>query len=236
MLLKVSKSKLRAESEIEIPGSKSHTIRALFISSLAQGQSKIIRPLISGDALSAVETCKKLGAGIYEEDKNYIVEGFGKKPSIPDDVIEVGNSGTTLRFGVAAAALAEGYTIFTGDRQIRSRPMDPLIKALNNLGAEVISTRNNGRAPVIVKGVMKGGMTELDAYSSQYLSALLITCPLLEHDTEIILTRLNEKPYVEMTLWWLDKHDIKYSNNDFKSFYIKGGQEYGSNTKQGIGR
>ncbi|HHV97356.1 MAG TPA: 3-phosphoshikimate 1-carboxyvinyltransferase [Clostridiaceae bacterium] len=226
MLLKVSKSNIRAESEIEIPGSKSHTIRALFIASLAQGQSKILRPLISGDALSAVKTCEKLGAGIYEKDNNFIVDGFGKKPSIPDDIVDVGNSGTTLKFGAATAALVEGYTVFTGDKQIRSRPMEPLIKALNNLGAEVFSTRNNGRAPIVVKGAMKGGITELDAHSSQYLSALLIACPLLEKDTEIILTRLNEKPYVEMTLWWLDKHDIKYSNNDFKSFYIKGGQEY----------
>ena len=70
------------------------------------------------------------------------------------------------------------------------------------------------------------GQTELDAYTSQYLSALLITCPLLEKDTEIILTKLNEKPYAEITLWWLDKHGIKYFNNDFKTIYIKGGQKY----------
>lgn len=226
MFLKVSKSNIKTESRIEIPGSKSHTIRALFIASLARGQSKVIQPLISGDALSAVETCKALGAGIYENGKDYIVDGFGGSPSIPDNIIDVGNSGTTLRFGVAAAALAEGYTVFTGDRQIRSRPMESLIKACNNLGATVFSTRNNGMAPIVVKGRMGGGRTELDAYTSQYLSALLITCPLLEKDTEIILTKLNEKPYAEITLWWLDKHGIKYSNDDFKTVFIKGGQEY----------
>ncbi|HOJ12446.1 MAG TPA: 3-phosphoshikimate 1-carboxyvinyltransferase [Clostridiales bacterium] len=282
MLLKVDKSKIKSGSIISIPGSKSHTIRALFIASLASGRSEIMHPLVSDDAFSAVEVCKALGAKVTEHNfKVYseecsrlglrertfkvegyapkilgvecprsanvrehalkvsdmgcsqsrecpllIVEGFDGVPSIPDDVINVGNSGTTLRFGVTAAALSEGYTVFTGDGQIRNRPMEPLIKACNNLGAKVFSTRNNGMVPVVVKGRMKGGITEIDAYTSQFLSSLLVTCPLLEKDTEIIVTQLNEKPYVEMTLWWLDQEGITYSTNNFKSIYIQGGQKY----------
>lgn len=81
-------------------------------------------------------------------------------------------------------------------------------------------------APVIVKGKIKGGFTDLDSITSQYLSALLINAPLFEKDTEINITRLNEIPYVDITLWWLDKFGIKYENNNYKSFYIKGGQRY----------
>lgn len=224
MLLKVNNSAVTGR--FVIPGSKSHTIRALFIASLADGISKITNPLISEDAMSAVCVCRALGADIQVEGDNFIVKGFGGNPNVPDDIINVGNSGTTLRFGIATAALCNGYSIFTGDDQIRSRPLGPLINALNNLGADVISTRNNGAAPVIIKGKVTGGKTVLDSVTSQYLSSLLINAPLFEKDTEINLTRLNEVPYVDMTLWWLDRNNIEYMNKDYKTFTIKGGQQY----------
>jgi 3-phosphoshikimate 1-carboxyvinyltransferase len=228
MLLKVSQSE--TSGIVRIPGSKSHTIRALFIASLADGISEIINPLISHDALSAVEVCKAFGAEILTSKTQYTVKGFNGTPQIPDDVINVGNSGTTLRFGVMTAALNEGCSVFTGDYQIRRRPIGPLIDALNNLGAEVFSTRGNGMAPVVVKGKARGGETALDAVTSQFLSSMLINAPLLEQNTLIKVTRLNEVPYVEMTLWWLDKQGIKYENHDFKSFLIRGNQKYQSFT------
>ena len=224
MVLKVRKSS--TSGRVKIPGSKSHTIRGLFFASLAKGKSEIKNPLISGDAESAIETCKALGAKIQMLGVKYVIEGFNGEPSTPCDVINVGNSGTTLRFGTVTAALAEGYSVFTGDYQIRKRPLGALLKAVNNLGGQALSTRNNDMAPVIVKGKIKGGFTDLDSITSQYLSALLINAPLFEKDTEINITRLNEIPYVDITLWWLDKFGIKYENNNYKSFYIKGGQRY----------
>ncbi|HOA97471.1 MAG TPA: 3-phosphoshikimate 1-carboxyvinyltransferase [Acetivibrio saccincola] len=224
MVLKVRKSS--TSGRVKIPGSKSHTIRGLFFASLAKGKSEIKNPLISGDAESAIETCKALGAKIQMLGDKYVIEGFNGEPSTPCDVINVGNSGTTLRFGTVTAALAEGYSVFTGDYQIRKRPLGALLKAVNNLGGQALSTRNNDMAPVIVKGKIKGGFTDLDSITSQYLSALLINAPLFEKDTEINITRLNEIPYVDITLWWLDKFGIKYENNNYKSFYIKGGQRY----------
>lgn len=224
MLLKITKS--QTGGQIKIPGSKSHTIRALFFASLAEGFSNIENPLISDDALSAVEVCRALGADIKTLDGKYVVKGFNGMPSTPEDIINVGNSGTTLRIGLSAASLGEGWSVFTGDHQIRSRPLGPLIKALNNLGAEAFSTRNNNMAPAAVRGRLKGGRTEIDAVTSQYLTSLLISAPLLEKDTEVIVTRLNEVPYVEMTMWWLDKLGIRYVNDSLKSFTIYGGQRY----------
>lgn len=224
MLLRVKRSNV--SGRVNIPGSKSHTIRALFIASLAGGTSEISNPLISSDALSALEVCRNLGADIKSSENNFSVRGFGGNPQVPENVIDVGNSGTTLRLGVMTAALAEGCTVFTGDYQIRRRPLAPLIQAVNNLGAEAFSTRNNGMAPVVIRGRAKGGRTELDAVTSQYLSSILINAPLLEKDTEVQITRLNEVPYVEMTLWWLDRQGIKYHNNAFKNFHIPGGQSY----------
>ncbi len=224
MILEVRKSKV--SGKIKIPGSKSHTIRALFISSLACGKSEIINPLVSDDAASAVVVCRALGACIEPSENKYIVQGFNGIPGVPDDIVNVGNSGTTLRFGMASAALGEGCSIFTGDHQIRKRPLAPLIEALNNLGASVFSAKDNGMAPVVIKGKLRGGSTSLDSVTSQYLSSLLINLPLCEKDTEIVVKRLNEVPYVEMTMWWLNKQGIIYSHDDFKAFTIKGNQTY----------
>ncbi|TYQ16168.1 UNVERIFIED_CONTAM: 3-phosphoshikimate 1-carboxyvinyltransferase [Acetivibrio alkalicellulosi] len=224
MLLKVRRS--NTNGKIKIPGSKSHTIRALFFASLAGGKSEIRNPLISNDALSAVEVCKAFGAKIEMATDKFLVEGFDAVPNVPEDVVNVGNSGTTMRIGSVTAALAEGYSVFTGDYQIRRRPLGALLDAMNNLGATALSTRSNSMAPVIIRGRIKGGKTDLDSVTSQYLSAILINAPLFERDTEVMITRLNEIPYVDITTWWLDKQGIKYENNSYKSFYIKGGQRY----------
>jgi 3-phosphoshikimate 1-carboxyvinyltransferase len=224
MILKVRKSE--TGGCVSVPGSKSHTIRALFIASLAGGQSVITNPLLSEDALSAVSVCRAFGAGVENLGDRFVVNGLDGKPQLPENIIDVGNSGTTLRFGVMTAGLIEGCTVFTGDYQIRRRPLAPLIDAMNHLGGEVFSTRGNGMAPVVVKGRLKGGKTDLDAVTSQYLSSILINAPLLDNDTEVTLTRLNEAPYVGMTMWWLDNQGIEYRNEDFKKFHIKGGQRY----------
>jgi len=181
---------------------------------------------VSSDALSAVEVCKALGAQIDILDNRFFIKGFNGNPCTPSDVVNVGNSGTTLRLGVYLAALGEGYTVFTGDYQVRRRPLAPLITAINNLGGEAFATRDNGMAPVVVRGKLKGGKTELDAVTSQFLSSILISSPLVEKDTEVVITRLNEIPYVDITTWWMDKLGIKYENNNYKSFYITGNQKY----------
>jgi len=223
--LQISRSP-KVSGTVRIPGSKSHTIRALFFASLAKGISNINKPLISDDALSAVRVCRALGADIKGIDDSYKIKGFGSSPITPDDVINVGNSGTSLRFATMVAGLVQGTTILTGDDQIRKRPMGSLIEAINNLGGYAGSTRDNYCAPIIVKGVLKGGFTTLDSVTSQYLSSILITAPLLEKDTTVELTRLNEVPYVLMTTWWLDKFGIKYENHGLKTFHIKGNQSY----------
>jgi 3-phosphoshikimate 1-carboxyvinyltransferase len=224
MLLKISNSKV--SGRIKLPGSKSHTIRALFLAGLSGGESVISEPLVSEDAFSAIEVCKSFGAEIKTLDNKYIIKGFSGIPNTPEDVVNVGNSGTSLRFAVTTAALSEGYTVLTGDYQIRKRPLNNLLTSINDLGGMAISTRGNGMAPVIIKGRIKGGRTKIDAVTSQYLSSLLINAPLFEKDTEIEITRLNEAPYAEMTLWWLDKMGVTYKNDKLKSFWIKGGQKY----------
>ena len=224
--MKFTATKSEIKGSIEIPGSKSHTIRALFFSSLADGKSEIIKPLKSDDTLSAVKACRAFGSKIEESNHGYNITGFNGNPNIPDNIIDVGNSGSTLRFAVSTASLIDGYTVFTGDEQIRNRPIQSLLDALNNLGAKTICTRQNGKAPLIIRGKIKGGYTKLDSITSQYLTSLLINSPLFEKDTTIELIRLNEIPYIDITLWWLNKLGIQYNNDNYKFFHIPCNQKY----------
>jgi 3-phosphoshikimate 1-carboxyvinyltransferase len=227
MELIVKKSRLKGT--VVIPGSKSHTIRAVAIASLASGQSLIRNPLVSSDTQAAVNCYRALGAAIDTSDpKLWKVTGTGGEITTPPEAIDVGNSGTTLRIAMGSAALTRpGRTItFTGDEQIQTRPLGPLTEALSNLGAKCTSLRNNGKAPVEVMGKLTGGKTTVAATTSQYLSSLLLCTPLAAKDTEIDVTLLNEPGYVQMTLDWLDKQKIQYENQQMRKFKIKGNQSY----------
>jgi len=227
MKLEVQKSRLKGK--VAIPASKSHTIRAVTVASLAAGESRIHNPLDSSDVQAAVACYRALGAQIDTSDPTlWKVVGTGGQVSAPEQVIDVGNSGTTLRIAMGSAALAEPgqKTTFTGDEQIQTRPVGPLMDSLNDLGAKVVSLKNNGKAPVEITGKLAGGKTTIAATTSQYVSSLLLCAPLAAGDTEIDVTLLNEPGYVQMTLDWLDKQQIEYENQQMRRFTIKGNQSY----------
>jgi 3-phosphoshikimate 1-carboxyvinyltransferase len=218
----------KISGKIDIPGSKSHTIRALVLGLLADGESVIKAPLLSADTESCVMMVKKFGAVITAEQHAWRVKGRAGEPMVPVDIIDVGNSGTSLYLGLGIASLADGYTTFTGDSQIRNRPVNALLKSIPELGGQAFSKQGNNKPPVVVKGRIKGGKTSVEAVISQYLSSLLIACPLASGNTTIHVPLLNELPYVAMTLKWLDKLGIKYDNKDYKKFFVKGNQKYRS--------
>lgn len=221
--------KSRLQGVVSIPASKSHTIRAVAIASLAKGESVIRNPLWSGDTEAAVLCYRAFGARIdTTDDKAWKVTGLGGRITPPAETIDVLNSGTTLRIAMGSAALAEPgeTTTLTGDEQIQSRPIAPLMQSLEDLGARCVSVKNNGKAPVRVSGQLRGGRTSIAAFTSQYLSSLLLCTPLAQADTDIEVTLLNEPGYVQMTLDWLDKQGIQYECDGLRRFHLRGGQSY----------
>lgn len=217
----------RLHGRVEIPGSKSHTIRAVAIGALADGESRIRAPLTSADTLAAVDAYRALGAGIELSDDLWSIRGTGGRVSVPENIIDVRNSGTTLRIAVGSAALLEqGMAVFTGDHQIRSRIIGPLAASLNELGASVVSTRGNGKAPLVVGGRLRGGHTSIEAVTSQFVTSLLINAPLATGDSVIDVPLLNERPYVHITLDWLARGGIALERKELDWFRIPGGQRY----------
>jgi 3-phosphoshikimate 1-carboxyvinyltransferase len=148
-------------------------------------------------------------------------------PKVSMAALDVGNSGTTLFLALAAAALGSSPVSFTGDEQIRRRSAAPLLAALAGLGIKVSSA--SGCAPITVCGPWKGGRVSLECPTSQYLSALLLAAPLAPAGvlTEIEVPLLNERPYVEMTLAYLEAQGVPFEGAaDCSSFHIPGGASY----------
>ncbi len=217
--------------EVLAPPSKSYTHRAVVMASLAE-QTIVKRPLLSADTTATIRACKALGAVIREKGDSLIVDGMKGKPSAPNSIIDVANSGTTLRLMMAVSALCDGTTVLTGDDSIRKRPNTPLIDVLNQLGANVISTRDNGMAPIEVKGPMTGGEAVMDgSISSQFFSALLMACPLCRTGTVVKVDgELKSRPYVEITIEMLESAGIKIElvedDKGHLSFIIPPNQSY----------
>jgi 3-phosphoshikimate 1-carboxyvinyltransferase len=203
--------------------SKSQTRRAILFATMACGSSVIRNPLDSPDVEAMIDACRKLGAKITRYSNFIEIEGVSGKPKVPDDVINAGNSGQVLRFIAAIAALTEGYTVFTGDHSLRyNRPVKPLMDGLAQLGAECISTKMDDHAPIIIKGPLRSGITSLDGADSQPVSALLIAAAFLDGTTEIHVKNPGEKPWVNLTLSWLDRLGVYSSNENFEKLTVTG--------------
>ena len=212
----------------EVPGSKSHTIRGVIASILAEGESILKSPLSSADTASALNGAAELGASFnIAADGSWHIRGIGGRTPQTGAVINLGNSGTSLRLLTAMASIFDTKITFDGDNSLRTRTMDSLLAALEMLGAKTEST--NGKAPLSVQGPLQGGRCTVSGVTSQYLSALLFAAPFAPQDTVIDLEFLNEQPYVEMTLKWLDFLGIEYkASTDLLHFEIRGNQKFKS--------
>lgn len=217
------------QGEMSVPSSKSHTIRALIIATLAGGRSVIRNPLLSEDCKAAMRIAGQFGSHVEAREGCWIVDGPVDGLKTPEDVVNVDNSGTTLYFMTSIAALRPDYTVFTGDKSIRRRPVQPLLDALIALGATASTTRQGSlSAPFFIKGPIKGGEVKVPCTTSQYISSLLIAAPMCEGNTRVLTDEPKEIPYIDMTIKWLREAgiEINYDEAAHKYYEIKGNQRY----------
>lgn len=219
--VRVKKSTL--VGNISLPPSKSHTIRAILLAAFAKGTSLLHNLLDSPDAACAIQAARQFGAKVISTSTGLAIQGVAGYPRTPSNVIDAGNSGQVLRFAGALAALSEGYAVITGDDSIRSnRPIQPLLDGLKGLKAWAVSTQENGYAPFIVKGPLQAGRICLDGKDSQPVSALLMAAVFTEGETEIHVQQAGEKPWLALTLSWLDRLDVSYTHCNLEHFIIQG--------------
>lgn len=206
-----------------LPPSKSHTMRAIVFGSMGVGKTVIHNYLKSPDTYAMVEAFKLLGVAIDVQEETIAITGVDGRLKPCENVIDAGNSGQVLRFVAALSALLPTYTILTGDESIRNRrPVEPLLSALKQLNAFAISSKLDGKAPIIIRGPLSPGYAEIEGEDSQPISALLMAASFLEGKTHLKVKNPGEKPWIDLTLSWLKKLGGTISHNNYEEYTITG--------------
>jgi 3-phosphoshikimate 1-carboxyvinyltransferase len=218
----------KVQATLTLPGSKSYTHRALVAAALADGESLLTNALDAEDTRFTAQALAQLGGQIDWQEDGVRVQGTGGRWQPVMGPIYLGNSGTSMRFLTALAALGEGEYRLTGSPRLCERPQGELLEALAQLGVKAVSERGDGCPPVIVHGGLQGGRASVSgAISSQYLSALLFIAPLAPRGAEIEITGdLVSRPYVDLTLDVLGDFGISYYREGYRFFNLPGGQCY----------
>jgi len=222
----------KVDGEINLPGSKSLSNRALLLAAMANGVTEIRNLLDSDDIRHMLNALKKIGVKYELSADKTVCSVTGNagvfKNSEPLELF-LGNAGTAMRPLCAALCLGNGEYTLTGEPRMEERPIDALIDALREAGCKVECLKNDGYPPLkISANGMRGGKVSIDgSISSQFLTALLMAAPMAEEDTEIrIVGELVSQPYILITLDIMKKFGIEVENDDFKVFKIKSGQLY----------
>lgn len=205
------------------PCSKSYAQRALAAALLAEGESVLRNLDFCDDTLSAIRVIETLGAKVERLDERTVKVMGGLNPQ--SDLLNMGESGLATRMFTPIASLCNKPITVQGEGTLLYRPMHMMIEPLRKLGVDVRD--GGGRLPVEVCGPISGGEIEVDgSVSSQFLTGLLMALPLAAEDTTIAVENAVSTPYLDMTIDLASKFGVNIQHNDYKEFYVEGGQKY----------
>lgn len=222
MKIKIYPSK--CSGEIKIPSSKSMGHRAIICASLANGKSIISNLDYSDDILATIDGMKKLGANIQCEKDRLIIEGIENFDSLRDKIIDCNESGSTLRFFIPIFSLTGDKISFTGRNRLLKRPQ--------KIYEEIFKEQNlyyfQDEDKIEIKGKLKAKEYFIDGnISSQFISGLLFTLPLLEENSIInINPPFESASYIDLTMEVLKEFGITINKVTPLRFEIQGGQKY----------
>ena len=222
----------KIEGEVNLPGSKSLSNRALLLAALAEGTTRITNLLESDDTRHMLNALKQLGIDTtLSEDKTECTVVGNGGPLMNDAFEELflGNAGTAMRPLCAALCLGKGDYLLTGEPRMKERPIGHLVDALRQAGAKINYLENEGYPPLQIEAnALKGGEVSIDGtISSQFLTALLMAAPMAQKDMKItILGELVSKPYIDITLHLMKAFGVDVENDNYETFKIKGRQTY----------
>ncbi len=193
-----------ASGTVRLPGSKSISNRALMLSALARGKTRLTGLLRADDTERMIESLVKLGVSVKAEGDVAEVDGAGGFFPVKSADLFVGNAGTAARTLTAALAFAGGHYRMDGIERMRERPIGDLLTALRSLGADIVCTQKEGFLPLEFKpSAVKGRRVSVKgSVSSQYLTALLLTAPLIAPEGGLAVAvegELISRPYIDIT-------------------------------------
>ena len=215
---------------VSVPGSKSITNRALLLATLAEGESRLEGALFSDDSRHFMKCVETLGFDtmVDEPSGKIRVKGLGGRVPKEQASIYVGSAGTAARFLAAYLGCSKGTYYMDASPQMRKRPMEPLLKALESVGAEINCKEEPGHFPLEIKGkgIRQHHITVDIDKSSQFLSALLISGCLAEEDLHIHIEGSHGMAYIQMTVKMMAQFGVQAEQISDREFVIKAGQGY----------
>lgn len=214
----------KAQGKVTIPPSKSMAHRAIICASLAKGKSVISNIDYSVDITTTIECMRKLGAEITCSGSTVTVEGIKDFSSLKDSHIHCSESGSTLRFLIPVFSLTGQKITFTGDNRLLKRPQKIYQEIFAEKGLHFVQTEDK----IEVQGALPSGEYTLSgSVSSQFISGLLFTLPMLKNNSKIhIIPPFESRSYIDLTVQMLSKFGLEIIwENDF-TIFIKGGQQY----------
>ena len=212
--------------ELSPPPSKSVLHRYIIASSLAKGVSKIENISFSEDIIATIEAMKKLGANIEQKENYLLIDGSDTFKNLNENIeIDCNESGSTLRFLFPLSIVKENKVLFKGRGKLFKRPMTPYFE---NFEKYKIKHSYIDENKILLEGKLKAGIYEIDGnISSQFITGLLFSLPLLEGESKIIINgKLESSNYIDISLDCLSKFGIKIINNSYQEFIIGGNQSY----------
>ena len=222
----------KVSGEVNVPGSKSLSNRALLLAALAEGETELTNLLDSEDIEHMLNALTKLGVSyrLSEDKTQCVVQGNGGAFNVAEPLeLFLGNAGTAMRPLCAALAASNVDTVLTGEPRMEERPIGDLVDALREADAEVTYLKNEGFPPLQIKGkTLNGGEMSVDgSVSSQFLTALLMAAPLFSGDVTIrIKGELVSKPYIDITLDTMAKFGVTVVNDNYQTFTVSGDAKY----------
>ncbi|QJC28251.1 3-phosphoshikimate 1-carboxyvinyltransferase [Enterobacteriaceae endosymbiont of Plateumaris braccata] len=218
---------------IQLPGSKSISNRALLLSALSKGHTRLINLLNSDDINYMLNALKLLGIKYYLSSNNTICDIIGNNEFFKCNkklTLFLGNAGTVIRPLTALLSLNKNCNItLTGEPRMLERPIGHLVESLRMGGAKIEYLNNKNYPPIHLKGGFTGiNNIEIDgSISSQFLTSLLMISPLLKINTSIFIKNtLVSKPYIDVTIKLMKIFGVTVYNNNYNNFIINGNQNY----------
>ncbi len=177
--------------------------RALLCSALSDGPVRLLLPDVSSDLLATSAALEALGASVRRDGDSFFVSGTSEGPA--DANIDCGESGTTLRFLLPAAASLGRCASFTGRGRLPARPLADLVREMKEHGVSFSSDK----LPLTVQGKMTGGLFRLPGHiSSQYISGILLSLPVCGGGEIVLTTKLESALYVDLTVSVMERFGI----------------------------
>lgn len=208
---------------VNVPPSKSDVHRAIICAAMANGVSRISPVALSNDIKATIGCIKALGADAVLENNVLTVDGTNMYKN-KTALLDCGESGSTLRFFIPIAAVGNINATFVGKGKLPQRPIGIFTEALPKAGTVC---KTEGGLPLEIKGQLKSGIFKIPGnVSSQFITGLLLALPILEGDSEIVLTSpLESVGYIAMTIRTMKQFGVNIQATE-KGWHIKGGQSY----------